>query len=212
MPNHIYTTATIFGPTDALTTIHDLADNGKSVLAHFLPLPADACEERTYTQQDGTTFTSSVFAPGGYEMAVDLWGSKWADYEVEVLNDDRQDAKPSITLRFQSAWSPVVEGYTKLSTMLGITAVLTYEDECHNYLGATGIKDGRVISEEYYDGSKVDEHPLFAEVPEQPSDWNSDEWYQWNSDYSEAWSALLVECEDNVWAAIGLYEEQEVRV
>ena len=207
MPNHIYTTATIFGPTDALTTIHDLAEKGESVLAHFLPLPAEASETRTSTLPDGTTTTYSVFAEGGYAMALDLWGSKWADYETEVVCDDRTNTDPCLTLRFQSAWSPVVEGYVKLSTMLGITAILGYEDECRNYLGATAVADGKVVGEEYYDGDKVDEHPLFAAVSKDEPGWDSPEWDEWQTAYNDAWNELLVECEDHAYDALALYRE-----
>lgn len=217
MPNHIFTTATIFGPTDVLTTIYNLADTDNndaanpSVLEHYLPLPAEATETTTRTNADGTTTTTSVFTPGGYEQALDLWGSKWGDYELDTIDDSRDAADPSITIRFQSAWAPVVEGYRKLSALLGIDAVLGYEDECGNYLGATAIADGAVVGESYVDSSEVEAHPRFADVPAYPEDTDAadyeDKWQAWQEAHSDAWSELLVECEDYAFAVLDDYRQ-----
>lgn len=214
MPNHIYTTATIFGPTDVLDKIFEIAENATdkaSVLEHYLPLPADALETRTRTKADGTTETYQVFSDTGYSTALDLWGSKWADYELELVCDDRTDTKPSLTLRFQSAWGPVVEGYRKLSGALGLDAVLSYEDECSNFLGASAIADGQIVFEAYIDGSTVDEHPTFADVPAQPDE-VGDEWDTWQEAFSEAWNDLLVKCEDDAFTALGNYRDGIITV
>lgn len=200
MPNHVYTSATIFGPAEALDAIVAIAENDedKSILEHFLPLPAEALTESTFGDR-----TITVFAEGGYSTAVDLWGSKWADYEVELVDDDRTDTLPSITLRFQSAWNPVVEGYRKLSTLLGISAVLDYEDEGGCFLGASTVANGEVIFEEWYSGEEAEKKPLFTEnVPAEPEDSSSDEWQEWYEAYNEAWNELRVACSDNAFAAL----------
>lgn len=204
MPNHIYTHATITGPAEALDAIAAIAgaDKDRSVLEHYLPLPAEATTERTYTKPDGTTTTTSVFTDNGYTTALALWGSKWADYEVEVADDGRTDAEPYLELRFQSAWSPVVEGYRKLSTLLGITAVLAYEDECGNYLGASAVTGGEVVFERYVDGGDT-----LAEVPAEPEDTSSDEWYAWNDARNDAWNQALNEATDAAFAALEVHAD-----
>lgn len=215
MPNHIYTTATIFGPTDVLDTIFEIANEAtdkSSVLEHYLPLPADALETRTYTKADGTTETHQVFSDTGYSTALELWGSKWADYELEVSYDGRLDPKPNLGLRFQSAWAPVVEGYRKLSSTLGIDVVLAYEDECSNFLGATAVADGKVVFEQYVDGGDTDKETAFADVPAQPENFGSEEWDAWQEAYSEAWNDLLLACDDNAHAALGNYRDGIITV
>jgi hypothetical protein len=211
MPNHIFTTAHITGPPEALDAIWALAEEGESVLAHYLPLPESATEEYVITGADGTTTTVGVFSDTGYGTAIELWGSKWADYEVEAWMDDRTDPQPSIMLRFQSAWSPVVEGYQKLSTMLGITVVLTYEDEGRCYLGATAISDGKVVGEDYLTGEAAEKKDLFADVPAEPTDYDAADFeerqQEWYEAYNTAWSELLVTCEDNAFEALRRYKD-----
>jgi hypothetical protein len=210
MPNHVYTTAHITGPAEVLAEIAKIASepNNNGILEHYLPLPEGALEERTSTWDNGTTETYQVFSATGYGDAVDLWGSKWGDYDLQCVDYDTTCPKPYVSLRFQSAWSPVTEGYRKLSALLGIEAVLGYEDELQNYLGASAVKGGEVVYVEEYDPDEAEKQPLFTEnVPKQPADEDAEDyaerWDEWSEAWNEAWNDLLVACEDNAFAALG---------
>jgi hypothetical protein len=146
MPNHVYTDITITGPADALNAIAVLAKDNKSILDHYLPLPDTATKQVSYVGPTGETISYSAYTDGGYSTAVDLWGSKWPDYEVDLLCDDR-DHDGSITVRCQSAWSPLTEGYRKLSALLDIRAVLAYTDEGGCFVGASAVAAGEVVAD-----------------------------------------------------------------
>ena len=203
MPNHVETTITIIGPAEALDQIAALAEAEQSILEHFLPLPEGATEVRTGVTADGTPWEYSVFTDNGYAMACKLWGSKWADYDVRLEDDGRTEPTPSITVCCSSAWSPNVEGYRKLSTMLGIAAVLSYKDEGWGFVGASAVVNGEIVSEERFGTEALDGFANGKGVPSSPpeakdgedADEVRDEWW---TEYDDACYEARLFCGEKV--------------
>lgn len=203
MPNHVYSHADIIGPSEVLEVIADLAQTGSSILQHYLPLPAEASETRTTTFATGKTETYSVFVGSGYETACALWGSKWADYDVELEwgSPERPFDEEYLRVRFNSAWSPVIEGYRKLSELLPIAVVLTYEEESLDYVGGAAIVGGEVLLEERFGNYAIEGYLKTKHLPAEP-EWDSDEWSEWHEERVDLISELLGLCEGRTSAAI----------
>ena len=186
MPNHTAVTVEIVGSPDALDQLAELASEGKSILKHFIPLPENAITTHTGLTEDGEPFEYQAFAEtrnggevDGYNLACNLWGTKWADYDVDLIVDDRSDANPSIKIRCNSAWSPPVEGYRKLTEILPIAVVLSYQDEGYGYVGATSVAGGEIIDEQDYDSTGMDSYNKVRGLGEPPEDQSGDEFLEW---------------------------------
>jgi hypothetical protein len=152
MPNHVYQTATITGPADVIATLTTMAQEGQSIIKHYVPLPDDATKEVTHTNPDGTTTTYSAFSDNGYNTALELWGTKWADYDIDLINSTPTE----LNIRFQSAWSPAIEGWRKVSEMTGINLLISYEEEGCGFIGACYIANGTVVADKWYDDGEID--------------------------------------------------------
>lgn len=66
-----------------------------------------------------------------YDFCVAEWGTKW---EADIAKDDIEDDGDSITLRFDTAWSPPIGIYNKLTAM-GLSVEATY---CEGGVGYAG--------------------------------------------------------------------------
>ena len=201
MPNHCYTMADITGPIEVLDALWAHAEQDDPILPHYLPLP------------EGAVTADGAFAEGGYAAACDLWGSKWGDYDLEPVSDDRNEAEPSITIRFSSAWEPVIVGYCRLSALLGITAVLSYEDEGELFVGSTAITDGKNVG-----GRDLDEITLAAleterGVPSFPSDSQAadyeERWQEWVEAHNDVLSELRSDCVEAAYDCLTMYRQAQ---
>ena len=114
---------------------------------------------------------------GWYEHNIRVYGSKWqksAQEFLEVLEDDDE----TITMNFDSAWSPVV-GFTKLlSSQYRLHIEHTYDETGDWYAGKIVVDDGIVLEDfclDYYAGiHKIDEDYFWHELENNMEDWFDD--------------------------------------
>ena len=114
---------------------------------------------------------------GWYEHNIRVYGSKWqksAEEFLEVLDDDDE----TITMNFDSAWSPVV-GFTKLlSSQYRLHIEHTYDETGDWYAGKIVVDDGIVLEDfclDYYAGiHKIDEDYFWHELENNMEDWFDD--------------------------------------
>ena len=114
---------------------------------------------------------------GWYEHNIRVYGSKWqksAQEFLEVLDDDDE----TITMNFDSAWSPVV-GFTKLlSSQYRLHIEHTYDETGDWYAGKIVVDDGIVLEDfclDYYAGiHKIDEDYFWHELENNMEDWFDD--------------------------------------
>ena len=113
-----------------------------------------------------------------YDYACSVWGSKWGASEVYVSKDNCDDG--SISLSFQSAWSPcngliarISEKFPKL--VFGIV----FTEEAEFFAGWVVIHNGRLIVE----GEGETEEP--KEISEMPQDTDDevDAYYEAQNDW-----------------------------
>jgi hypothetical protein len=78
-----------------------------------------------------------------YDWNCRNWGTKWGDSDT-WLNGAEGDT--SIEFGFQSAWSPPIEGITRIATMFPtLKFALAYEEMGMGFYGFTTFEDGEVL-------------------------------------------------------------------
>lgn len=96
-----------------------------------------------------------------YEWCVDKWGTKWGDCDTELL-----DASDTIDMRFDSAWSPPVDGIIHISTLFpNLLFSMSWAEEGMDFYGGMAVKNGQHA---LYEG-EITALPKYTEV-----DWDSD--------------------------------------
>lgn len=144
MPNWCFNELDVAGATDEIqrlmaAVMPNEKDDNIELLARLIPLPADA----TVEMELGTAFTDT-----GYQTALDLWGSKWADCHTELIEEDEE----FVQFAFDSAWGPPEVGFITLSKMFPtLTFTLRYYEMGMGFRGDVRIKDGVRIFEHYDD-------------------------------------------------------------
>lgn len=74
-----------------------------------------------------------------YEWNTTNWGTKWQDCDTILVSSGDNSA----TFRFDTAWSPPVEGIAKVSKAFpNLTFILSYQEMGMGYVGSAGYKDG----------------------------------------------------------------------
>jgi hypothetical protein len=114
---------------------------------------------------------------GWYEHNKRVYGSKWqksAEDFIEAVEDDGE----SITMGFQSAWSPVV-GFTQLlSSQYRLHIEHTYDETGDWYAGKLVVDSGEILEEfclDYYAGTyKIDTDLFWHELENNMEDWFDD--------------------------------------
>lgn len=73
------------------------------------------------------------------------WGTKW-DANVESLGFEVNEK--SISISFDTAWSPPVEFFAKFSEIYKVTVEVRYLEESRDFVGCCICKNGRIVSED----------------------------------------------------------------
>ena len=77
-----------------------------------------------------------------YDWKNTNWGTKWGD--CDTYNEDHDTDRT--VFRFDSAWSPPIEGITHISTLFPtLSFVLIYEEGGMGYYGVATIENGEAI-------------------------------------------------------------------
>lgn len=135
------------------------------LLQEFIPCPQDLIDTVSGFVGEGQALLEAKQAANiakygyatWYDHNVSEWGTKW---DVNADNIEREDDN-TVTLSFESAWSPPIGAYEKL-TELGFGVKAFYyepgmcfvgkwedgEDECYEYGGATSETVREMIGEE----------------------------------------------------------------
>jgi hypothetical protein len=127
-------------------------------LNEFIPVPTDltdtvsgtmAEDQREAHEAQQEANVEKYGYANWYDFCVNEWGTKWDFGSGDGINDV---AKNSLTVYFESAWSPPIRAYEKL-TDLGFTVEATYHEPGMAFVGSW--EDG---NDEYieYGGEKSD--------------------------------------------------------
>jgi len=68
-----------------------------------------------------------------YNQAIEIWKTKWAAKDVEILNQNDEDFV--LEIRFETAWSPPTGVYSILSKLHGIDVNAFFDEEGCDFFG-----------------------------------------------------------------------------
>ena len=83
--------------------------------------------------------------PHWYDWRVKYWGTKW-DIDTESLGFTVNQT--SVTMSFDSAWSPPVEFFAKFSEIFKVTVEIRFLEEGRDFAGCCICKAGKIVSED----------------------------------------------------------------
>lgn len=149
MPNWCWNELHITGPEEQiarfLSRVKVDEDNSEveyEIIPRLIPLPTEATKE--IVNSDGSKTT--IFTDDGYDTAVKLWGTKWADVHTELVSSEPQ----YLLFEFDSAWSPPIAGIIRVSELFPeLRFVLNYYESGMTFRGQSTITKGREISESF---------------------------------------------------------------
>lgn len=182
MPNHCLQQTAIRGPKESRDRFISLAiDEGYPSLKVLHPMPEElrdtfvgftSDEELAKARAEKHASLLLKYGHGDwYSWAHAEWGTKWGDYETNVINHDEWGT----SIEFQSAWGPSSELVGHISALFpDLLFVTTITEESHAFAGFTIHKGGEALED-------VETH-----IP--PYDWEADgeddeKRYEWEDAY-----------------------------
>jgi hypothetical protein len=119
MPNHcansLKLTATTPAATAMLATIRDeLTKEHPQIFQTIDPCPQELLDTPAGPKDPDENLKIEKYGYANwYDFAKARWGTKWNAYEINTLHDEGN----TLTLQFDTAWSPPIEIYTTLHAM-----------------------------------------------------------------------------------------------
>jgi len=144
MPNHCWNKLVItgditrvrkeLGSTDEDEGLWKVNFSESGLLDRLFPMP----EELKGTE-------SPTDSPNWYDWASENWGTKWGDYDTELLNDYDN----TIVFLFQSAWAPPTQGISNVAAQYPEAKFrLTFQEPGMCFKGSCVWENGELNFEE----------------------------------------------------------------
>lgn len=194
MPNHVTNKLTISGREEDVKEFHnritreDQEPDNSGLIRSFLPFPEELKGEYIRTAT-GEIF-ARAFSPDGYTWCIDNWGTKWADYDLDVLSDPwgfPGDPTWAASYQYTTAWSPAHPAIITISTMQpDILFSVAWEEEGNQSAGCLVCKNGKYSIE----------NAGYDDRPKWPVGDETDDTIQ---DYYEAWESMMDNLETAAW-------------
>jgi len=163
MPNHCSNSLTVSGPREEVSDFikrvtcaptESNARTGYAILDNLYPIPqelkdtvsgflGDGDEQKALEEKQKANI-AKYGHKDWYDWAYAKWGTKWGDYETDLVNESDKEAQ----FHFDSAWGPPVPGIVHVSGMFpNLKFLLSYEEGGMCFLGAVGIHNGEIVVE-----------------------------------------------------------------
>ena len=141
------------------------AFNGEGLLQEFIPVPKELTDtvsgsmgedkREAHEAQQAANVEKYGYA-NWYDFCVNEWGTKW---EIGADGNPAQDIPGGLMLGFESAWSPPIAAYEKLTEM-GFRIRAMYYEGGMAYAGIW--EDG---SDDYYEYGGLDSAGIAEQLP-----------------------------------------------
>lgn len=170
MPNWCDNTLRVTGDAEALKRfIMDITndDDSITIMKNLLPFPTEL-EGEEITIKDGSSgkVLGRAFTDEGYSWCLRNWGTKWGDCETEITVNDPDH----LVIKYQTAWSPALEGLAQISAMYPTLIFQTdWVEEGMQSIGAASFENG---NESIYDVPE-DDFPSWEEGEDGEIDWQA---------------------------------------
>ena len=192
MPNWCNNSVEIYHEDPAMIERVRTAFNGEGLLQEFIPVPEDlrniiagsvpVAEEAEHKAKEQANRDKHGYA-NWYDFCVNEWGTKW---EIGADGNPAQDIPGGLMLGFDSAWSPPIAAYEKLTEQGFRIRAMYYESG----MAFAGIwEDG---NDDYYEYGSMSSTEIAEELPEE-----LDEAFGISESAAE-WEAENAEDEENI--------------
>jgi len=157
------------------------------LLNTFIPIPqelrdtvkgwfGDTDKQKALEEQAARNLLKYGYADW-YDFSVANWGTKWdigGEGEGQLIHHDANN----ITLNFDSAWSPPVEAYAKLSELGFLVDAMYYEPGmgfCGRYMTETGESTVNIEGGSEWVSENIDPDVIEAfNIVEQMAEWEAE--------------------------------------
>jgi len=173
MPNWCDNNLTITGDAESLQKFLAAitnADESITILKNLVPFPTEL-EGKDILDKEGNVF-GKAFTDDGYSWCLRNWGTKWGDCETQItVNGDY------LVIRYETAWSPALEGLEQVSLLFPTLAFQTdWVEEGMQSIGAASFQNGNGSVHDVPD----------SDFPSLESDENGEEdWQAWSDAISD---------------------------
>jgi hypothetical protein len=173
MPNWCDNNLTITGDAESLQKFLAAitnADESITILKNLVPFPTEL-EGEDILDKEGNVF-GKAFTDDGYSWCLRNWGTKWGDCETQItVNGDY------LVIRYETAWSPALEGLEQVSLLFPTLAFQTdWVEEGMQSIGAASFQNGNGSVHDVPD----------SDFPSLESDENGEEdWQAWSDAISD---------------------------
>ena len=165
MPNWCNNSVEIYHDDPAMIERVRTAFNGEGLLQEFIPIPEDlrnivagsvpVAEEAEHKLKE--EFNRMTYGyTNWYDFCVNEWGTKW---EIGADGNPAQDIPGGLMLGFDSAWSPPIAAYEKLTEMGFRIRAMYYEPG----MAFAGVwEEGQ---DDYYEYGGMNSDEIAEELP-----------------------------------------------
>ena len=191
MPNWCNNSVEIYHDDPAMIERVRTAFNGEGLLQEFIPVPKELSDTVSGFVGEGQDALEAKQAANRekygystwYDFCVNEWGTKW---EIGADGNPAQDIPGGLMLGFESAWSPPIAAYEKL-TEQGFRIRAMYFEPGMAFAGVW--EDG---NDDYYEYGGMDSTQIAEELPPE-----LDEAFGISEDVAQ-WEAENAEEEENI--------------
>ena len=165
MPNWCNNSVEIYHDDSAMIERVRAAFNGEGLLQEFIPVPDDLRntvsgfmgeDQREAHEAQQKANLDKYGYNDWYSFCVNEWGTKW---DIGADGNPAQDIPGGLMLGFDSAWSPPIAAYEKLTEM-GFRIRAMYYEGGMAYAGIW--EDG---NDDYYEYGSMSSDEIAAELP-----------------------------------------------
>ena len=165
MPNWCNNSVEIYHEDPAMIERARTAFNGEGLLQEFIPVPqalrdtvsgSMGEDKRAEHEAQQAANVEKYGYANWYDFCVNEWGTKW---EIGADGNPAQDIPGGLMLGFESAWSPPIAAYEKLTEM-GFRIRAMYYEGGMAYAGIW--EDG---SDDYYEYGGLDSAGIAEQLP-----------------------------------------------
>lgn len=179
MPNHCSNNLTVSGPVEDVAAFVKAAEGAESLVDAFFPMPEELRGTTVGYNPDPDEVRQRNIelygAPDWYEWAHKNWGSKWGDYDTDLLGHTHDAGHAAFV--YTTAWGPMEQAIANISKRFPtLLFEVVYEEGGSCLLGATVHQAGELIGEAHLSD---DEWPEPTTDEDGQEDWDAFEEAMW---------------------------------
>ena len=167
MPNWVYTSLEVTGPSEELSKFIAGIKKGKKdeytdtryleIISSYIPCPTELYEVTSPLKEEQKEFAAIMLENYGsanwYDWQHDNWGVKWGDCNTFI---DEQD-EASVKFRFETPWGTAEKAFLKISSMFPeLIFLFSYEEEAGFFCGAEVMSKGEMDFSEMFSPSEYE--------------------------------------------------------